>query len=353
MLLKITHQTRFRYTEPVSQTVFAVRMAPSSDEDQTVLSFQLQATPPAGLISYRDGFGNRVDLFSVAAAYRELRLDAMSLVRTHRRPAAARLGEIQWNPQWSDGLEAAEFGGRSPLVDADSRLEALVAELPSPASVPLRDYFPALMDALRKRFEYDKRATTERTPLSEALRLGRGVCQDFAHLCIGVCRSLGLPARYVSGYVNHPGEIATHAWCQVWCGPDVEWLDLDPTTARFADDDHVVIAIGRDYSDVPPNRGVWKGEGEERMEVAVRVETLERLPSSWETRDGEPIDRRLGALPTTRLESRRIGESQAWPPYPDQPLPQALLYRQQGQQQQQIGPDGRSTRLASGPPGGV
>ncbi|GIW87022.1 MAG: transglutaminase [Isosphaeraceae bacterium] len=347
MLLKIHHLTRFRYTKPVDHTVSAVRMAPRSDEDQTLLSFQLQSVPAAGLFSYRDGYGNRVDLFHVTAAYRELRLEATSLVRTHRRPALARLGNRPWDPSWSIGLEAAEFGGPSPLIDASPEREALVAALPRPASDPLRTYLPTLMQALRERFRYDPRVTTERTPLSEALRLGRGVCQDYAHLFIGSCRSLGIPARYVSGYVNHPGEIATHAWCQVWCGPEVEWLDLDPTTGQFVADDHVVVAIGRDYSDVPPNRGVWKGEGEEQMEVSVRVEVLERLPSSWETT--EELTSQRPPIPSANpVELRPAWNSRSWPAYPDQPLPQALLYRQQGQQQQQ-GRRPAGTRLAQVP----
>src|SRR5690606_27691565 len=129
-----------------------------------------------------------------------------------------------------------------------------------------------LIAAVRGRMNYEKKVTTAQTPVSEALTLGQGVCQDFAHLFIGVCRSLGLPARYVSGYLKHPGEIETHAWAQVWAGERVGWVDVDPTHAELVSDDHVVTAVGRDYSDVPPNRGVWKGQAEEAITVAVTVE---------------------------------------------------------------------------------
>ena len=122
--------------------------------------------------------------------------------------------------------------------------------------------------------------TTARTPVGEALRLGRGVCQDFAHLFLAACRGIGLPARYVSGYIHQPGEVATHAWCQVWTGRS-GWVDVDPTRGTFAGDDYVKIAIGRDYSDVPPNRGVWKGRAEETIAVSVKVEPIDRVPPDW------------------------------------------------------------------------
>jgi transglutaminase-like putative cysteine protease len=117
--------------------------------------------------------------------------------------------------------------------------------------------------------------------LSEALALGCGVCQDFAHLFLGACRGLGLPARYVSGYVRDLGELATHAWCQVWAGEQAGWVDVDPTQGKIVGDEHVVTAVGRDYADVPPNRGVWKGKAEETINVAVLVELVERLPPDW------------------------------------------------------------------------
>ena len=137
------------------------------------------------------------------------------------------------------------------------------------------------MAAVGDRLKFESKVTKARTPVSEALALGRGVCQDFAHLFIAACRGLGLPARYVSGYVNHPGEIATHAWCQVWGGDRVGWVDVDPTTREFVADDHVAIAFGRDYSDVPPNRGLWKGRAEETIAVTVKVEPVDRVPMEW------------------------------------------------------------------------
>lgn len=345
MLLRITHRTTFQYSDPVSDTVFEVRMAPTSNEDQTVLNFELKVTPTAPLMSYRDGLGNRVDLFNLSAPYRTLGLEAVSLVRTHRRRALDRLLGAAWDADSSEAVEALEYLGPSPLIDPSPKLDELLSTLPRPSG-PIGPSLQELVRTLQERLTYEKKVTTERTPLSEVLDLGRGVCQDFAHLTIGVCRALRIPARYVSGYVNHPGEIATHAWAQVWCGAEVGWVDIDPTTGEYPNDDHVVIAIGRDYSDVPPNRGVWKGIADETMEVAVTVEPMTRLPNSWQ--DWEPMlprpfmgqSQSQSQVQTSRPRAAtgRADEAQTWPAFPNQPEPKVLLYRQQGQQQQQVGP---------------
>src|SRR5207253_7059254 len=113
----------------------------------------------------------------------------------------------------------------------------------SPSGGRLSDVIDRLTATVRGRLVYEKKVTTARTPVGEALRLGRGVCQDFAHLFLGACRGIGLPARYVSGYIHQPGEVATHAWCQVWAGRS-GWVEVDPTQGSFPGDDHVKIAIG-------------------------------------------------------------------------------------------------------------
>src|SRR5437016_1241837 len=148
MLLHIEHETKFTYTEPVHETIMEVRMSPVSTADQTVLGYRLRATPAAVVTSYRDGSGNRVELFNILTAVRE------------------------------------------------------------------------------------------------ALALGRGVCQDFTHLFLTAARAWQIPTRYVSGYVNQPGEIATHAWVQVWGGAGVGWVDVDPTRGTWVADDYVVTAVG-------------------------------------------------------------------------------------------------------------
>lgn len=280
MLLNIQHETTLSYSEPVCETVFEVRMAPPSTEDQTNLGYRLRITPAAPVMSYRDGFGNRVDLFNIIAPYRDLVVRATTIARIHRRDGEGRLAQSDWNGNGPVALEALEFLQPSPLVNQTPGLADFVATMPRPDGIPLVTLVKAIVDAVRGRLAYEKKVTTAKTPVSEALALGRGVCQDFTHLFLGTCRGLGLPARYVSGYVNGPGELATHAWSQVWAG-NAGWVDIDPTRGLFPNEHYVVTAVGRDFSDVPPNRGVWKGLADETITVVVKIEAIDRLPPNW------------------------------------------------------------------------
>jgi transglutaminase-like putative cysteine protease len=332
MLLRIIHETKLTYTSPVAETVFEVRMAPPTDEDQTNLGYRLRTTPQAAVTSYRDGMGNRVDLFNVTKPYRELVILATSYVRTHRRPGPSRLDGQSRLGDAEVGIDAIELLRPSPLVDQCTALDEFVASLPLPSTAGSAvGFIEAVMGAVADRLKFEPKVTKARTPVSEALALGRGVCQDFAHLFIAACRGLGLPARYVSGYVNHPGEIATHAWCQLWGGDRVGWVDVDPTTRKFVADDHVAIAFGRDYSDVPPNRGHWNGRAEETIAVTVKVEPVDRVPMEWNewsvptARPGLFQSQRMGHM----TQSQRNGRS----PYPNQRGHHAGLHQQQGEQQ--------------------
>ena len=333
MLLRITHETRLSYTAPVAETVFEVRMGPQTDEDQTTLGYRLRTTPQSPVTSYRDGLGNRVDLFNITKPYEELVILATSYVRTHRRPTAGRLGAPSARlVAGSASVDAMEYLGPSLLVDTSPALDALVAELPRPTEEQTSaDYVQTLMNAVHGRLKFESAVTKSRTKVSESLELGRGVCQDFAHLFLGVCRGVGLPARYVSGYVNHPGELATHAWAQVWGGEETGWVDVDPTTRKFVADDHVAIAFGRDYTDVPPNRGLWKGRAEETISVTVKVEPVDRVPMEW-NEWSVPPGRSGGGM----FQSQRMGgmsQKQGWGAYPNQRPQHSGLPHQQGEQQ--------------------
>jgi len=323
MLFLIQHETKLSYSEPVSETVFEVRMSPPSDENQTNLGYRLKITPSAPVTINRDGFGNRVDLFNVMTPYRELVIWASSIVRTHRPSVEARLSEIPWNPDHSDfkDLEASEYSLPSKLVAGCPELDAFLAPLREPADT-LGVMVRRVLDAVRSRLTYEKKVTTARTPLREVLTLNRGVCQDFVHLFLGACRGLGLPARYVSGYVSEVGELATHAWCQVYAGP-LGWVDIDPTRGSFVDETFVTLAVGRDYSDVPPNRGVWKGHGDENIAVAVKVEPISRVPIDWTNYSTQQPWSSTSWVQSERASSRpRLMNSQSG-------------YRQQQSQQQQ------------------
>jgi transglutaminase-like putative cysteine protease len=187
---------------------------------------------------------------------------------------------LLWPRDEPPAIEALEFLQPSPLVMPCQALTDLAATLPA-ADRSLAALLDDLVNLVRARLVYETKVTSTRTSITEVLRLGRGVCQDFSHLFLGLCRHLGLPARYVSGYIHHPGEMATHAWCQVWGGAGTGWIDIDPTSGDIVSDDHVVVAIGRDYADVTPNRGVWKGQAREDIEVVVTIEPVERVPMEW------------------------------------------------------------------------
>jgi len=340
MLLRISHETRLNYSAPVSETVFEVRMAPPSSEDQTSMGYNLRISPQAPVTSYRDGFGNRVDLFNVATYYRELAIQATSYVRTHRRSGLERLAGVAWPEDGAgmDAIESIEFIQSSPLVDRSPALTAFVSELPKPSG-PMIGVVRGLLDAVRRRLKFERKVTSVNTPVGEALELGCGVCQDFSHLFMGACRGLGLPARYVSGYIHQTGEIATHAWTQIWAGPKVGWVDVDPTRGDFAGDDHVLTAVGRDYSDVPPNRGLWKGRAEETIAVLVKVESIDRIPMEWN--EWTPMGLRPGSSSFSQFQTQRFGphpfhtQRSSRSAYPNQRSPRSGLHQQQGQQQQQ------------------
>jgi transglutaminase-like putative cysteine protease len=327
MLLRVQHETKLSYSEPVTETVFEVRMAPPSDEDQTNLGYRLRITPGAPVTVYRDGFGNRVDLFNILSSYSELVIRATSIVRTHHAASPeSRLAGVPWTADSGEflALETFEYLQPSPLVKPSPELSAFVDDLPRHDGSPLLDVVRQVMDQAQRRLIYEKKVTTARTPVAEALRLGRGVCQDFAHLFLGACRGISLPARYVSGYVHQAGEVATHAWCQVWTGKS-GWLDIDPTRGSFVDDDYIKIAIGRDYSDVPPNRGVGKGRADETIAVSVKVEPIQRVPTDWS--DWSAIQAPWSAASWIQSQSR--GQRLK--------LSSQAGYRQQQGQQQQLG----------------
>jgi transglutaminase-like putative cysteine protease len=333
MLLRVQHETKLRYSDPVAETVFEVRMSPQTDEDQTNLGYRLRITPATPVTSYRDGFGNRVDLFNIMAPYQDLAIQTTTLMRTHRRDGQARLAEATMAGDGGTALEALEYLQPSTLVNRCPDLDAFVAGLArqststtlSSRSIPAT--VARVMEAVQGRMKYEKKVTTARTPVCEALALGRGVCQDFAHLFLGACRGLGLPARYVSGYVCGPGELATHAWCQVSGGP-AGWIDIDPTRGTFVDDNYIVTAVGRDFADVPPNRGVWKGQADEVITVAVQVEPTERMPADWSEWGAQAPWSGTAWTQSQRHDRRPV------------PFSKTIYRQQQSQQQQAALPEG-------------
>jgi transglutaminase-like putative cysteine protease len=291
MRYQVRHLTEYAYSDPVSLSHHLLHLAPRADNGQVTTRRELNITPSP---SYRreriDAFGNRVVYFSIEESHRRLSVESLCEVNV---PPAARpplLFPATWESvrdrlalaRRADSVEAYSYTFDSPHVRAGKALAAYAA--PSfPAGRPFLD---AVMDLTRRihgEFIYDPRATTVATPLSQVLEARRGVCQDFAHLQIGCLRSLGLPCRYVSGYLltrpppGRPrlvGADASHAWVSVHL-PDFGWLDFDPTNGLMPGEHHVTVACGRDFADVTPVRGVILGGGAHELTVEVDVSPLE------------------------------------------------------------------------------
>ena len=287
MNYRVTHATTYRYSKPVSLCHNLLHLTPRSDGRQTCLRSEIEVKPAPTLIREQaDFFGNRETYFTIEEPHDELAVKAVS--RAEVAPAVA--PDPAATPPWEEvraaleqdrspeGLEARSFVFDSPYVKASPDLADYAA--PSfPAGRPLLDAGLDLMRRIHADFRYDPRATTISTPLREVMALRRGVCQDFAHLQIGCLRSLGLAARYVSGYLRTTpppgrprlvGADASHAWLSVWCA-GFGWIDLDPTNAQIPSEGHILLAWGRDYDDVSPIKGVNLGGGRHSMTVEVDV----------------------------------------------------------------------------------
>jgi transglutaminase-like putative cysteine protease len=300
MLLHVLHETAYRYVPAVRTAQHMVHLKPANTACQQLLSHRLVIDPePARLNETVDVYGNTRTFFSLQFSHESLRVAAESLVSTS--PA----NDIASSLPWDDVVEriryhrgthydpASEFAFASPYVPRDKAFTDYA--LPSfAAGRPLAEAARELMHRIHEEFEYATTATDVNTPALEALELRKGVCQDLAHVMLGCLRSLGLPARYVSGYLltqtpagqaRLVGSDASHAWAAVYLpsldGPG-EWLDLDPTNDRAAGEDYVTLAIGRDYSDVSPMRGVIHGGANHRLRVAVTVTPAESAAPAME-----------------------------------------------------------------------
>jgi len=296
MELEIVHETRYGYTAPVSLSHHLAHLEPLDDPHQRRMAFTLEVDPPPGHAREgTDSHGNACHWFTLAQPHDRLVVRSRSRVALAPRFAAL---QPQGGPSWDDIASrlryvaraspepAVEFVLPSPYVP---RLEVLreYAASSFPAGRPVAEGSIELMHRLHADFAYRSQSTQVDTPLAEVFALRSGVCQDFAHLLAGGLRMLGVPARYVSGYLltRAPedgqamvGADASHAWVQVWCpgtpgvpreGPSAGWLDLDPTNDLVPGTGHVRVAVGRDFGDVTPLRGVIRGGGRHSLSVAV------------------------------------------------------------------------------------
>jgi transglutaminase-like putative cysteine protease len=292
VIFRINHVTRYLYSEPVSLCHSIAHLKPRAQSGQRPLSAHVRVDPwPAVSREHTDFFGNRTSYFSIQQSHTTLDVAAVSEVELLPEP----LPDFADSPPWE--LVLAQMHERPDEELRTSRIFAL----PSPyvplepaAAAYARESFPRerpvleavsdLMGRIFRELEYDPHFTTVATPIDEVLAHRRGVCQDFAHLGLACLRSLGLAARYVSGYletVPPPGQPklegadASHAWFSVLV-PGTGWVDFDPTNDQVPREQHITAAVGRDFGDVTPLRGVFYGGGEHTLEVAVDVDRIEQ-----------------------------------------------------------------------------
>jgi transglutaminase-like putative cysteine protease len=280
MRYSVRHVTRFTYDSPITESVMEARMQPRSDGFQRCLHFALTTTPDARVMVYQDHDGNTVHHFDIPARHSRLTVTADALVEClPRTPLPHRLGPGAWTTldALASSGESYESLSQSTFVTPSAALEAFRQELRLERGHDPLVTLRRLMGEVYARFEYSPRSTRVDSPIDEALATRRGVCQDFAHIFLALVRPLGVPARYVSGYLfrdegssDRSADGATHAWVEVLL-PDLGWVGFDPTNNLIAEDRHVRVAIGRDYADVPPTRGVYKGASAVRSELGVSV----------------------------------------------------------------------------------
>jgi len=270
--LAVAHLTEYRYPEPAWDSFNEVRLLPTNDHCQSLLSFALELSPDAAVRSHDDYYGNRVHQFHIPEAHRRLAIQARSSVVTYPRPApipvsAESLAELR--PRFFEFLAPTR---RVPL-DQD-----WAAAMRAPVLRPDGDlvhYLSGLTRHLHGFFTYRQEVTKIDTPIADFVRAGVGVCQDYTHAMLALCRMLGIPSRYVSGYLEtapgrNLGSDASHAWVEAYL-PGSGWGGFDPTNGALVGQTYVKVGHGRDYDDVPPVKGLRRGGGTESLRVAVSV----------------------------------------------------------------------------------
>jgi transglutaminase-like putative cysteine protease len=292
VIYDIRHVTSYSYETQVSFARCSLRLEPRSGDGQQLVSHNVEIRPrPADRTIRHDFFGTHTESIVIETPHRSLRIDSRSRVSVSRSAPGRGAESPAWEWVRDVAFESTSLGPESPIgyVFASSLV---------PVQQPVTSYaaasFPPgrgilagavdLMHRIRTEFKYDPKATVISTPLGEVFEKRHGVCQDFAHVMIAGLRGLGLPAAYVSGYLRTipppgkprlQGADATHAWVSLWCGEGLGWVGFDPTNDILVENDHIVLAVGRDFSDVSPVDGIIVGSRKQKLAVAVDVLLVE------------------------------------------------------------------------------
>lgn len=305
----IRHVTTFTYETPVSESVMELRMRPSTGRTQRCLQFEVDILPRGRVFAYTDFLGNWVHHFDLPRRHGQLTITARSQVQVDESaPPITMASADAWREidRWADAGEhwdfrqPSRFAAWSPALIEFAESLRLRARRDSPLDVA-----KSLMTSIQTGFQYAPNTTQVDSPIDDALAARRGVCQDFSHIMLAALRYAGIPCRYVSGYIaprttaDEPSAstIATHAWVEVRL-PEAGWIGLDPTHNVAAGGRHVRVGVGRDYADVPPTRGIFKGKTASSLSVSVEVTRGDVLPTidravlehSWSAAEEAPPD---------------------------------------------------------------
>ena len=270
MKLEIVHSTRYRYSGTIAETVMEVRLRPMDGNGQRCLEFDLDVSSGIKPRTYRDGYGNHVHYFNLVRPHTRLIITSRSVVETG----------LDLDKDAGEELVHDFLRFRSPVKDVEGVRELATRHpIADPHSGPaVEQALDGLTLTISREFAYDRAVTDVYSAVDEVLALRAGVCQDFAHLFIAVARAMAVPARYVSGYIHSPAgggpSSASHAWAEGWV-PGKGWVGFDATHPTRVSENHVRLAVGRDYSDAAPTRGIYVGSATGSMNVGVRTRSIE------------------------------------------------------------------------------
>lgn len=276
MLLELTHETIFEYAEPVSEAYMEFRLTPLSDAKQHIIQHRQRVTPARSIRQYTDAYGNVVNYFNLLDPHTRVEVRFDSVVETHDSFVRGEALEVDQIDTAAGRVALHDYLQPTPLTAWCSEFLEFVRPFEGLKGQPPRQAASILCSELHARFRYEGEVTSVSSPITDILRMGGGVCQDFAHLMLATCRYLGFAARYASGYVlpdNGAEATASHAWVEVF-DPNEGWFGVDPTHNQMAGERYVYLGIGRDFRDVPPNRGIFRGHAEETMDVHVYLKPI-------------------------------------------------------------------------------
>lgn len=271
MLLEVEHVTSFAYSSPIRDVVMELRLGPMERPGQVIRRFELEVRPRSATPSHRDAFGNVIHTYAYYGELQYLDVTSRTFAEVHERLVQEWISPAEM-------LRYRQFGGPISNVAEIQDVARLLGVEPDP-----RTRLWKLTELINDRFIYEPFSTAVNTTVEDFVKLGRGVCQDFTHFWVGAARALGFPARYVSGYIYNAGGTergseASHAWGEAYV-EGLGWLGFDPTNRKTAGDQHLAVAVGRDYRDIAPTKGVYRGLANEELTITVRTREHAQLPA--------------------------------------------------------------------------